>query len=63
MNTHKPKQQTPTPLAVQVAASDGSLASVALHADPTGWTARIDEFTFFVSRVYSGPLATWSADD
>lgn len=52
-----------TPLAIQVAASDGQLASVALHADPTGWTARLDQWSFYVSRVRTGPPATWSADD
>lgn len=50
--------QPATPLAIQVASSDGSLASVALHADPTGWRARLDDYVFFVTRVRTGPTAT-----
>lgn len=55
--------RTPTPLAVQVASSDGGqLASVPLRADPDGgYSATLDGWRFFVSRVRSGPAAptTW----
>lgn len=53
--------RTPTPLAVQVASSDGGqLASVPLRADPDGgYSATLDCWRFYVSRVRSGPPPAW----
>lgn len=52
------KQTSPTPLAVMVAATGGGLAQVTLRADPDGgWSARLDDYTFYVSRVRTGPAS------
>lgn len=50
-----------TPIAIQVSASDGGLASVALRRDPYGWTCSIDGHRFYLTRVRSGPATptTW----
>lgn len=61
------KQISPTPLAVMVAAAGGGLAQVTLRADPDGgYSATLDGWRFYVSRVRSGPAAppaTWYEDD
>lgn len=43
-----------TPIAIQVAASDGGLAGIALRADPCGWTATLDGHVYYLTRVRTG---------